>query len=209
MTSDADTATDRVNLSFQLNGRTVHALVEPEARLLDVLRDDFDIISPKNGCQPLGQCGCCTILVDDRPIISCVVPAARVEGKAVTTLEGLPESERQELADSFQVCGGLQCGFCIPGIAIRAKSLVDKNPECDRDEIQRGLMMHLCRCTGYKKIEDSIECYRGHRNGVPIPGADWSGSLGSRMPRYLGREFVLGGKRYIDDIKVAGMAFGA
>ena len=196
-------------LIFLLNGKEVAAEIEPGEKLLDVLRERFDIVSPKNGCQPMGQCGCCTVLVDGRPMISCVVPASRAAGKSVTTLEGLPESDRRALAAAFHVTGGLQCGFCIPGIAIRAKSMIEKNPDCDLDEIRRGLMMHLCRCTGYKKIEDAIECYRDACKGQPIPAADWSGRLGSGMPRFLGGQFVLGEKRYIDDIKVAGMLHGA
>lgn len=208
--TDAPTAlADAMELSFVLNGEAVRATVPGDAKLLDVIRDHFDVVSPKNGCQPMGQCGCCTVLVDGKPMVSCVVPAKRAEGKEVTTLEGLMQPEREALADSFANSGGLQCGFCIPGIAMRAKAIVDKKPDITRDEIRRGLMPHLCRCTGYKKILDAIEVYRGWRAGFAIPQADTSGRLGTGLPKYQGKAFVLGEKRYVDDIKVAGMRIGA
>ena len=201
--------TDTQLVAFELNGRPVEARVAPGARLLDVLREQFDVISPKNGCQPLGQCGCCTVLVNGRPMVSCVVSVEKVEGKSVITLEGFDEAEAALLAECFSAAGGLQCGFCIPGIAVRAKALIDKNPACSRDEIRRALMPHLCRCTGYKKIEDAIELYRDAKAGTRVPERDYSGKVGSGLPRYLGEDFVLGRKRYVDDIKVAGMLAGA
>lgn len=209
MTATHDALAETIPLRFELNGREVEALVAPGARLLDVLRGKFDAISPKNGCQPLGQCGCCTVLVNGRPMVSCVVPAEKADGKSVITLEGFDQDEAKLLAECFHAAGGLQCGFCIPGIAVRAKAIVDKNPECTRDEIRRGLMPHLCRCTGYKKIEDAIELYRDARTGARRPEFDTSGKVGTGLPRYLGQDFVLGRKRYVDDIKVDGMLHGA
>src|SRR5262245_3686206 len=108
-------------MEFQLNGKAVSTEVDDELMLLNLLRDKFDIVSPKNGCQPMGQCGCCAVMVDGKVVLSCVVKAKTVAGKKVTTLEGLPESERDLIARAFVTVGGLQCGFCIPGIAMRTK----------------------------------------------------------------------------------------
>ena len=103
--------------------------------LLDVLRDFLGITSPKNGCQPQAQCGCCTVLMDGKPVLSCALAPTKAEGKSITTLEGLDEEHRQQIAESFVRCGGVQCGFCIPGMAMRAVGLCEKNPTPSRDEI--------------------------------------------------------------------------
>src|SRR6187549_2375317 len=110
---------DLRTVSLTVNGRDVCVQIEPDLSLLDLLRDHLDIISPKDGCQPQASCGCCTVLVDGKPMLSCTMKATKVEGKRVTTLEGLSDAERQQLAGSFVRSGGVQCGFCIPGIAIR------------------------------------------------------------------------------------------
>ena len=196
-------------ISFTLNGRSVSLDVDPERSLLDVLRDDFGIISPKNGCAPQGACGCCTVLIDGRPRLSCVTKATRVAGHSVTTLEGLSEQTRQQLADSFVRAGGVQCGYCTPGIAMRSVALLEKNPEPTRDEIRKELRPHLCRCTGYKKIVDAIELLARLRRGGELPAADTSGQVGTRLDRYRGRQLVLGDFRYINDIQIEGMLFAA
>lgn len=201
--------TSTKQIEFELNGKTVTAQVTEDSTLLDVLRDQFGIISPKNGCQPLGQCGCCTVLVNGRAMVSCVQKATRAEGKSVTTLEGFEDEDRKLLADSFVVSGGLQCGFCIPGIAVRAKALIEKSPEPTRDDIKRALLPHLCRCTGYKKIEDAIDTYAKAKRGEALPEFDWSGKVGGSLPKYQGSELVLGEKQYVDDIRLTGMIYGA
>ena len=94
--------------------------------LLAALREELDVTSPKDGCSPSGQCGCCTVLVEGKAVVSCQQSLAKVEGRSVTTLEGFADDERQRFADAFAACGGLQCGFCIPGIVVRAKALIDK-----------------------------------------------------------------------------------
>ncbi len=198
-----------VRIAFSLNGTRREAEVEADLTLLDLLRDRFDVISPKNGCQPMGQCGCCTVLVDGRAILSCVTPAAKVDGKSVVTLEGLSPEFRKAVSESFVATGGLQCGFCIPGIAVRTKSMLDKNPDPSRDEIARGLVAHLCRCTGYTKIVDGIELTAATLRGDAKPEFDWSGRVGTSLPRYEGTDAVLGERRFIDDIRVDGMVFGA
>src|SRR5215470_12414012 len=144
-------------VSFMLNGQPVSTDADPEWSLLTVLRDSFDLISPKNGCEPMGQCGCCTVLIDGKPRLSCTMKATHVSGKSVTTLEGLPEETRKQIADCFVHAGGVQCGFCIPGIAMRAHALCEKNATPTREEIANDLRAHLCWCKGYTKIVDAID----------------------------------------------------
>jgi selenium-dependent xanthine dehydrogenase len=202
-----DRATETV--SFVLNDRQVTIETDPDRALLEVLRDDFDLISPKNGCQPQAQCGCCTVQVEGKPKLSCVLKVSQVAGKSVLTNEGLSSEVRQQVSDSFVRAGGVQCGFCIPGIAMRAVTLLDKNPDPSREEITRDLRAHLCRCTGYTKIVDAIELLAKVRRGESLPAADTSGRVGTRLDRYRGSEFVLGDFRYVDDIKVEGSLFAA
>ncbi|GJQ26485.1 MAG: selenium-dependent xanthine dehydrogenase [Phycisphaerae bacterium] len=195
-------------VSFTLNGQPV-STPHGDRSLLDVLREDFDIISPKNGCQPMGQCGCCTILIDGKPRLSCTIKASVAAGKKVTTLEGLPEPTRQQIADCFVHAGAVQCGFCIPGIAMRAHALCEKNPAPTHDQITGDLRAHLCRCTGYTKIVDAIDLLARVRGGEPMPSNGCAGKVGERLHRYTGHDAALGMRRYIDDIKVPGMVFAA
>ncbi len=195
-------------MEFTLNGRPVSSEVDDELMLLNLLRDRFDIVSPKNGCQPMGQCGCCAVMVDGKVILSCVVKAKTVAGKKVSTLEGLAPEERELLARAFVTTGGLQCGFCIPGIVMRAKWMLDQNPAMSREDIARWLGPHLCRCTGYTKILDAIELAGKVRRGGTFPELDESGRVGTSLVLYEGADKALGDKNYIDDLKVPGMAHG-
>ena len=196
-------------MTFELNGRAVTVAAHPEASLLDVLRDELDIISPKNGCQPQGSCGCCTVLIDGKAKLSCTTRATAVAGKRVTTLEGLSDTERAMIADCFVRTGGVQCGFCIPGFAVRAYALLERNPNPTREEILRELRGHLCRCTGYKKIIEAIELLARVRRGESPPPTDSSGRIGTSLARYSGHDAVLGTRRFVDDIKVPGMVHAA
>jgi xanthine dehydrogenase molybdenum-binding subunit len=187
-------------------------LAEPGWTLLDVLRDGLGITSPKNGCQPQAQCGCCTVLMDGKPVLACALKAEKAAGKSITTLEGLDDEHRQQIAESFVRCGGVQCGFCIPGMAMRAVALCSNGYEPSRDEIAQSLKPHLCRCTGYQQIVDSIELYSKVRHGEPMPeisASDRSGKVGTSLPRYTGHDAVLGDRKFIDDMTVPGMLFGA
>jgi xanthine dehydrogenase molybdenum-binding subunit len=196
-------------IEFILNGVVQVIDVEPDASLLEVLRDQCGLISPKDGCTPQGQCGCCTVIVDDRAVVSCAMPARAAAGKRVQTLEGFSERERDVFASSFIACGGLQCGFCTPGIIVRAKNLIDKSPEPTDDQINRILSMHHCRCTGYVKIVDSIKQAACTLRGEPGPELESSGSIGASTPRYEARELALGDRPFIDDMKFPGMLHGA
>ena len=140
--------------------------------LLAALREELDVTSAKDGCSPSGQCGCCTVLVDGKAVVSCTQAVDKVAGKAVVTLEGIGDDERQRFADAFSACGGLQCGFCIPGIVMRAKSQIDKKGDAlDRTAMAPHLGAHLCRCTGYVKVLDAIEAVAKGKSFEPALGA--------------------------------------
>ena len=146
---------------FVLNGQEVK-VTDDHPHLLSALREELGVTSPKDGCSPSGQCGCCTILLDGKAVVACQVGLSRAEGKEVTTLEGLDDAERDRFATAFAERGALQCGFCIPGIVMRAKSLIDrKGAALAREDAARHLGAHLCRCTGYVKILQAVELAAG------------------------------------------------
>jgi len=200
-------------VSFTVNGSAVSIeVLDQDLTLLDVLRDALDVTSPKNGCQPQAQCGCCTVLLDDKPVLACALKPQRVQGKLVTTLEGLDEQHRQQIAACFVRCGGVQCGFCIPGIAMRGVGLCQKHPRPTRGEMLGVLKPHFFRCTGYAQIVNSIELYSKVRAGTPLSSAaavDGSGKIGMNLPRCEGCDVVLGDRKFIDDMKLSEMLFGA
>jgi carbon-monoxide dehydrogenase small subunit len=142
---------------FTLNGREVSAEVESHKMLLQVLRDTFQLTGTKDGCGQ-GECGACTVLVDDKSINSCLYPAFEVDGKSVTTIEGLvgEGNKLHPIQEAFVENGGIQCGFCTPGMIMSAKALLDENPNPTDEEIKKGISGNLCRCTGYVQIVDSI-----------------------------------------------------
>lgn len=144
-------------IDFTLNGREVSAEVESHKMLLQVLRDTFQLTGTKDGCGQ-GECGACTVLVDDKSINSCLYPAFEVEGKSVTTIEGLvgEGNKLHPIQEAFVENGGIQCGFCTPGMIMSAKALLDENPDPTDEEIKKGISGNLCRCTGYVQIIDSI-----------------------------------------------------
>jgi xanthine dehydrogenase molybdenum-binding subunit len=198
-----------ITVTFTLNGRPVSVTTDSDRSLLSVLREDFGIVSPKNGCEPQGHCGCCTILVDGQPRLSCMMKIGQAQDRDVQTLEGLAPDVRNQLAESFQQTGGCQCGFCIPGIAMRTVALVRNTPHPTREQITHELRAHLCRCTGYAKIIDAIELFAAARRGEPLPQVAADGRVGSRLHRYRGRELTLGEFKFIDDRTAEGMLFAA
>ena len=187
-------------LRFQLNGREVETRPRADESLLEVLRERLGVLSVKDGCMPQGQCGCCLALVEGRAVVTCAMPAAKAAGKTVETLEGLPEEERELLARAFVGTAGLQCGFCIPGIAVRAKHLVQKNTSPSRQEIAKALDVHLCRCTGYTKIVDAVEAYAESKRGGAPPELCSDGRVGQSLARYQGAELTLGCRPYVADL---------
>jgi len=145
-------------IRFALNGHEVCAEVESHKMLVQVLRDQFQLYGVKEGCGQ-GECGACTVLVDGLSVDSCLYPAFEAEGKSVTTIEGLL-MERHRLGPiqaAFVENGGIQCGFCTPGMIMSAKALLDERPDPTEEEIRRGISGNLCRCTGYVQIVESIK----------------------------------------------------
>ncbi|HEU4839850.1 MAG TPA: molybdopterin cofactor-binding domain-containing protein, partial [Ilumatobacteraceae bacterium] len=190
---------------FTLNGTPVTVRGD-HPHLLAALREELDVTSPKDGCSPSGQCGCCTVMVDGKAVVSCNLGLEKVAGKAVVTLEGIDGDERQRYADAFAACGGLQCGFCIPGIVMRAKSQIDKKgADLDRAVMAPHLGAHLCRCTGYVKILEAIEAVAKGKTFEPALGA----RVGQSGAKYEAAELALGDRGYVDDIRVPGMLHAA
>ncbi len=162
--------------------------------------------SPKDGCSPSGQCGCCTVHVDGKAIVSCQQSLAKTAGKSVTTLEGVAAEERTAFADAFAACGGLQCGFCIPGIVMRAKAQIDKKgADLQPSDMARHLGAHLCRCTGYVKILEAIDAVAKGKHFEPALAA----TVGGAGAKYEAGALTLGDRDYIDDMRVPGMLHAA
>ncbi|MEY2580765.1 MAG: hypothetical protein QOE09_614 [Ilumatobacteraceae bacterium] len=192
-------------VEFQLNGTPV-TVRDDHPHLLAALRDELDITSPKDGCSPSGQCGCCTVHVDGKAIVSCQQSLAKTAGKAVTTLEGVAAEERTAFANAFAACGGLQCGFCIPGIVMRAKAQIDKKgADLQPSDMARHLGAHLCRCTGYVKILEAIDAVAKGKQFEPALAA----TVGGSGAKYEAGELALGDRDYIDDMRVPGMLHAA
>ena len=188
-------------VQFVANGVPV-SVRSNHPHLLSALREELNITSPKDGCSPSGQCGCCTVFVNGKAVVSCQTSLEKVSGGEVTTLEGIDESERRKYSDAFAACGGLQCGFCIPGIVVRAKAQVDKKGAgLKREDMARHLGAHLCRCTGYVKVLDAIEMVTLGQTPV-LPKV---GGIGSRSVKYEAHELALGDRGYVDDIRIDGM----
>ena len=194
-----------MSVDFVLNGVPVSVRAD-HPHLLAALREELDVTSPKYGCSPSGQCGCCTVMVDGKAIVSCTQSVEKVAGKQVTSLEGVAADERQRFADAFAACGGLQCGFCIPGIVMRAKAQIDKKGAAlERDDMARHLGAHLCRCTGYVKVLDAIESVAKGEACSPA----LSGEVGGRGSKYEAAELTLGDRGYVDDLRVPGTLHAA
>ena len=199
LVNDLPLIDDRV--AFTVNGVPV-TVRKDHPHLLAALREELDITSPKDGCSPTGQCGCCTVLVDGKAIVSCQQSLEKVTGAEITTLEGVSQKERDAFANAFAACGGLQCGFCIPGIIVRAKAQIDKKGTgLKREDMARHLGAHLCRCTGYVKILDAIETVAQNIDREILT----TGGLGVRVAKYEAEALALGDRGYIDDMRVPGM----
>jgi xanthine dehydrogenase molybdenum-binding subunit len=196
-------------VDIELNGHTRAVDFAPGTSLLELLRNELGLRSMKDGCAPEGACGACTVIVDGRPVVSCAQPAERFAGKAIETLEGLPDDARELWADAFSATGASQCGFCTPGIVMKAEALLRREGHPDRDTIRKALAGNLCRCTGYLSIIEAIDQVATARDGGPRPEPHRGAAVGDPAPKYRSREQVLGLQEYVADHVVPGMLHGA
>ena len=144
-------------LQLRVNGETKEVATEINKTLLEVLREDMGLTGTKHGCE-LGECGTCAVLVDGAPVLSCLILGIEAENTEIVTVEGMVQNGKPHpLQTAFADLGAAQCGYCIPGILLTAKALLDKNPQPTRDEIRQALSGNLCRCTGYTKILQAVE----------------------------------------------------
>jgi aerobic-type carbon monoxide dehydrogenase small subunit (CoxS/CutS family) len=146
-----------LKISFILNRKEIEIDAPPDRRVVDLLREDLNLTGTKEGCGE-GECAACTILVDGESRLSCLMLALQLEGRKVTTIEGLASGEKPHpVQEAFVEFGAVQCGFCTPGMILNAVDLLRKNPNPTRTEIREGISGNLCRCTGYQKIVDAVE----------------------------------------------------
>jgi len=195
-------------LQLTVDGRTVEVPADGGS-LLDVLREHLRIRTVKDGCSPQGQCGCCTVLVDGAPRVSCVTPARRVAGRSVTTVDGLDLATRDRWAEAFCATGASQCGFCTPGILLRLEGLRARGAAVDdHTAVERALQAHLCRCTGWRTILDAWDRSLGDDGsaGVVSPAGERDLAAASRraaleggVPQRVGPEVALGSGGFADD----------
>jgi len=147
----------QIEIEVTVNGVRHKLRVKPWDTLLDVIRDQLGLTGTKEGCG-LGECGACTVMMDGKTVNSCLVLAPEADGKEIMTVEGLAKEDKlHPIQEAFIECGGLQCGFCTPGMVISTKALLDENPDPSEEEIRRGIAGNFCRCTGYTKIFESIK----------------------------------------------------
>jgi carbon-monoxide dehydrogenase small subunit len=158
-----------IDITFELNGKTITIRTHPLRRLLDILRDDLHLTGTKEGCGE-GECGACAVLLDHCLVNSCLIPAINLEGTRVLTIEGYRETERfAVLSDAFAKTGSVQCGFCTPGMVMAAEALLRDTPHPTEEEIREGLSGNLCRCTGYTMIVEAVMLASQEGEGL------WSG----------------------------------
>jgi aerobic carbon-monoxide dehydrogenase small subunit len=146
---------NRIPIHLVVNGEEYHLEIKPNRVLLDVLREDLELTGTKKGCG-LGKCGACTVLLNGRPVHSCLILALQVDGCEITTIEGVGKDDIHPLQEHFVENGAIQCGFCTPGMINTAKALLDKNPHPNKADIKEAIAGNLCRCTGYHKIVEAI-----------------------------------------------------
>ena len=192
--------------SFIVNGHPV--TVEKNQKLIRYLRDTLHLTSVKDGCSE-GACGTCTIVVDGKAVRSCILTTKKAVGKHILTVEGLTEAEQETFVYAFGAVGAVQCGFCIPGMVLSGKALLDQNPDPSEDEIKKAIRGNVCRCTGYKKIIEGISLagaiLRGERTVDPALERGERFGVGERAFRSDVRDKVLGRGEYCDDVALPGM----
>jgi aerobic-type carbon monoxide dehydrogenase small subunit (CoxS/CutS family) len=166
-------------LALRVNGEDRDVIVPVHKTLLEVLREDLGLTGTKHGCE-LGECGTCTVLVDGTPVLSCLTLPVELQGRAITTVEGLAQGARlHPLQEAFTELGAAQCGYCTPGILVAAKALLDRDPAPTRTDVAEWLAGNLCRCTGYLKILEAVDLAAARMRGdAAPPGARPAGPAG-------------------------------
>lgn len=153
----------KVSVNMIVNGQPVNVQCEGHARLLDVLRDELGLMGTKEGCG-VGECGACTVILDGETVNSCLTLAASCEGRSIETIEGVSKEGLHPVQEAMVSHNAMQCGFCIPGLVLTGKNILEKYPEADRARITEAVSGNLCRCTGYKQVVDAIETARDKIN---------------------------------------------
>jgi len=196
-----------MKISFNLNGQTVEVDESPDRPLLDVLRDTIGLTGTKQGCDHEGECGACTVLFNGKPVRSCLTPIGKAQGQDILTIEGLGTIDRPHpLQTAFIESGAVQCGYCIPGMLLAAKALLDENPNPTRGEIQLALSGNICRCTGYQSIIEAVQRAGKEIQRASPPAAKLSRGdphiIGGTPLREDSWDKVTGQTRYAEDIKM-------
>jgi len=193
--------------TFFVNGREV--VVDQNQKLIVYLRDTLHLTSVKNGCSE-GACGTCMVLLDGKAVKACIQQTDKLEGKQIVTVEGLSPRERDVYAYAFAVSGAVQCGFCTPGMVISAKGLIDQNPDPTHADVKEAIKNNICRCTGYKKIEDAVLLSaKLFRENAEVPQTELPGSVGDSIKRIEVVDKTLGNALYADDLHLPGMLLGS
>ena len=194
---------------FQFTLNQDDVTVAADKNLLEYLREDARLTSVKDGCAE-GVCGSCSVLVNGKAWRACTLTVAKVQGKAVTTIEGLSAREREVYSWAFGEVGAVQCGFCMPGVVMSAKSLLDQNSDPTPAEVKSAIRYNLCRCTGYLKIERAIQMAAAAlRDGEALHTNGGTARVGERTVRMDSTEKLLGTGEFVDDMQVPGMLHGA
>jgi len=196
-------------ITFTLNGQKKQFNGPSESSLLEYLRLSEKITSVKDGCSGQGVCGACTVEINGKSKLACTAKMGKLEGKEITTMEGIPENVRKILVGSFSEKGAVQCGYCSPGMIMRVAHLFREGNQLSRDEIFKTISPNLCRCTGYIKIVDAIEEGFRRLNQTSSPTENTGAKIGDRYPKYESPDTALGKRPFVNDIQIDGMHFGA
>ncbi len=203
-------------VQLKVNGTGYEVAIRPGATLADVLRDELKLTGTKKGCE-LGDCGACTVLINGKPVNSCLTLALEAEGKSITTIEGLTKgSDLHPIQHAFIEYGAIQCGFCTPGMILRTKALLDANPDPSEDEIKAALTGNICRCTGYTKIVEAVQVAATYLQGKEPPRLEFAPQksaadlsvVGKRLPKLDAPDKATGRALYTDDIVLPNMIYG-
>ncbi len=195
--------------SFKVNNQTIEINDSNKTkRLIDFLRDDLDLTSVKDGCSA-GACGTCSVIIDEKLMRSCLMKLEKLEGKSIITVEGLSEREKEVFTYTFKKAGAVQCGYCIPGMVLAAKTLFFKTLDPTLEEVRKAIKGNICRCTGYVKINEAILLSaKLLRENIEIPTEEFDGKIDTEFYRVDAEEKILGTGLYAEDLKLDGMVYG-